>query len=78
MKGIIYEHLDPNQQAEGNRTREFYGWKFRVSANNKILNPSFPFTSSDYSESYAESPSSTDFMDPLITNDDPLNSFDWH
>jgi hypothetical protein len=30
--------LDDNQQSEAKRKRKFYGWKFKVSANNKILN----------------------------------------
>ena len=38
FKELLYKYLEDNQQSEGNRTRSFYGWNFRVSANNKILN----------------------------------------
>ncbi len=34
---ILSSHLDANQQSYGNRTREINGFKFQVSANNKIL-----------------------------------------
>ncbi len=35
----LNQYIDDNQQSEGDRTRYFLGWKFRVSANNRILYP---------------------------------------
>jgi hypothetical protein len=68
LNEFLQDHLDPNQQSKGIRTREFDNLKFQVSANNLILNPSFTFeypdsdeNESPYSDNYSFGENSDDY-----------------